>query len=282
MSQNDYNQTREEAMSGEALRAAFNLADQALASNNIGAAAPATTYPGMWWPDTTSGWMKQRNAANSAWVNIFLLAVGPAQLDSNGNLAVTATANSAGSHKMFKSCTGTAAVIENGHATTPNGSDITFSGCVPNNTTQYFLRGNDTSTSRFFIYSNGNMQNANNSYGAISDVKLKQDIVDADSQWNDVKAFRFRKYHLKSDPAGPLLLGVIAQELEQVSPGLIDETPDFQERIIVGDDGEEYVERIELGTTTKSVKYSVLYLKAVKALQEAMARIEALEARVGV
>ena len=32
--------------------------------------------------------------------------------------------------------------------------------------------------------------------------------------------------------------------------------------------------------TTKSVKYSVLYMKAVKALQEAMARIETLETKV--
>ena len=32
--------------------------------------------------------------------------------------------------------------------------------------------------------------------------------------------------------------------------------------------------------TTKSVKYSVLYMKAVKALQEAMTRIETLETKV--
>ena len=36
----------------------------------------------------------------------------------------------------------------------------------------------------------------------------------------------------------------------------------------------------DLGTTTKTVKSSILYMKAVKALQEAMARIEALETRV--
>jgi len=33
----------------------------------------------------------------------------------------------------------------------------------------------------------------------------------------------------------------------------------------------------DLGTTTKSVNYSILYLKAVGALQEAMKRIEVLE-----
>ena len=35
----------------------------------------------------------------------------------------------------------------------------------------------------------------------------------------------------------------------------------------------------EAKTSVKSVKYSVLYMKAIKALQEAMARIEALEAK---
>ena len=36
----------------------------------------------------------------------------------------------------------------------------------------------------------------------------------------------------------------------------------------------------DLGTTTKAMKYSILYMKAVKALQEAMTRIETLEAKV--
>ena len=37
---------------------------------------------------------------------------------------------------------------------------------------------------------------------------------------------------------------------------------------------------IETGEKTKIVKYSILYMKAVKALQEAMARIETLESEV--
>ena len=35
-----------------------------------------------------------------------------------------------------------------------------------------------------------------------------------------------------------------------------------------------------VGERVKTVKYSVLYMKAIKALQEAMTRIETLEARV--
>ena len=39
-------------------------------------------------------------------------------------------------------------------------------------------------------------------------------------------------------------------------------------------------EIISEGDMVKSVKYSILYMKAIKALQEAMAKIETLEAKV--
>jgi hypothetical protein len=117
------------------------------------------------------------------------------------------------------------------------------------------------------VYGNGNVQNTNNSYGAISDIKLKENIVDANSQWNDLKALQVRNYNLKEGETHTQI-GLIAQEAELVSPGLVSESPDRDE------DGND------LGTVTKSVNYSVLYMKAVKALQEAMERIETLEAEV--
>ena len=97
---------------------------------------------------------------------------------------------------------------------------------------------------------------------------MKTDIVDAGSQWDDLKAVRFRKFKMKNDPSGITQLGVVAQELEQTSPGLVDEHADKD------------AEGNDLGTTTKSVKSSILLMKAAKALQEAMARIETLEAKV--
>jgi hypothetical protein len=127
-----------------------------------------------------------------------------------------------------------------------------------------------TGTASFRVWSNGNVENTNDSYGAISDIKLKENIVDAESQWDDFKAVRFRKYNFKEETGHETFtqLGVIAQELELVSPGLVAETPDLDE------DGND------LGTTTKSVKYSILTKKALVALQEAMERIETLEAKV--
>jgi hypothetical protein len=122
-------------------------------------------------------------------------------------------------------------------------------------------------TIAFQVFTNGNVQNTNNSYTAISDIKLKENIVDAGSQWGDLKALRVRNYNLKEGQTHRQI-GLVAQEVEPISPGLVYESPDRDE------DGND------LGTVTKSVNYSVLYMKAVKALQEAMERIEVLEQRL--
>jgi hypothetical protein len=87
---------------------------------------------------------------------------------------------------------------------------------------------------KFRVADSGNVTNTNNSYGSLSDVKLKQDITDAGSSWDDLKAVRFRKYRLKSDVAekgdqAKYMLGVIAQELREVSPGLVDSHPDTEQ-----------------------------------------------------
>ena len=155
------------------------------------------------------------------------------------------------------------------------------------------INGTSASTS-FVVFTNGNVVNTNNSYGALSDIKLKENIRDVDSMWDSVKAVRFVKYEFKDKQAHGEgeRLGVIAQELEQISPSLVEETDDTQvvEVPLWNEDGspmldEEGNQRTEFreqptGTTTKNVKYSVLTLKFQVALQEAMARIEALEGEI--
>jgi len=120
------------------------------------------------------------------------------------------------------------------------------------------------------IRDDGDVYNVNGTYGSLSDVKLKENIVDAQSQWDDIKQLRVRNYNFKPETNNSThkQIGVIAQELETVSPGLVNTVSDRDE------DGND------LGTVTKSVNYSVLYMKAVKALQEAMERIEVLEQRL--
>jgi hypothetical protein len=146
----------------------------------------------------------------------------------------------------------------------------TFTGSGNINTTAVHFAGYTESGNRFVVYGNGNVVNSNNSYGSISDVKLKENIVDASSQWDDIKALTVRKYSMKSDNLdAPNMLGVIAQEVEAAGMGgLVFESPDKD------------ADLNDLGTVTKQVNYSILYMKAVKALQEAMTRIEALETKV--
>jgi len=154
----------------------------------------------------------------------------------------------------------------NTNSSTPYGIRLTFTAASPNNTTQYYLNCEDTSNQKAVIHSSGTISNRTGTYNTISDLKFKQDIVDASSQWNDIKALRIVKYRLKdevaADPNYPAYIGVIAQEVEQVSPGLIDNCVDQ-----------------DTGEVTKAVKSSIIYMKAVKALQEAMDRIETLEAQ---
>jgi hypothetical protein len=130
------------------------------------------------------------------------------------------------------------------------------------NAIRYFNTG--ASANRFIVRDSGNVENTNNSYGAISDETVKKNITDAASQWDDIKALTVRKFHLnEQDDTDPKMIGVVAQEIEKVSAGLV---------TTAYDEGEE--------RDIKTVKYSVLYMKAVKALQEAMTRIETLEAKV--
>jgi len=153
----------------------------------------------------------------------------------------------------------------------PYGVAINFSDAAPDNNTNYFLDCSDSSATRARIESDGDFQSADNSYGSLSDEKLKENIADASSQWDDIKAVKVRKYSMKehnSDTANRI--GVIAQELEAAGMnGLVKDCPD-----LVQENGDTITES---GTSTKSVKYSILYMKAIKALQEAMTRIETLE-----
>ena len=154
---------------------------------------------------------------------------------------------------------------------------------TPDNGTSEFLRCDDSvgssAVARLIISSEGDVTNHDNSYGSISDKRIKQDIKDANSQWDDIKAVRVRNFKKNDDVAqygdkAWQQIGVIAQELEEAGMDkLVKEHPATDNEIDVNDD-------INKGDMVKTVSYSVLYMKSIKALQEAMAKIETLEAKV--
>ena len=173
----------------------------------------------------------------------------------------------------------------------------------------------DDTQARCQIMGDGDLENGNNSYGAISDERIKQDITDATSQWDDIKGLRVRNFKRKDEvrklgEAAKTQIGLVAQEAEVISPNLIAERKPTRfdiasnstfgtlheadvlwtsgDQEVIDGEKEEGVIRYEKGSvktetaTVKSMKYSVLYMKAIKALQEAQTRIETLEAKVAV
>ena len=71
--QHDYNIANSD---GATVRADINSALQSLAECSSGATAPSTTFAYQWWADTGNDLLKQRNAANSAWISILTLSTG--------------------------------------------------------------------------------------------------------------------------------------------------------------------------------------------------------------
>jgi hypothetical protein len=116
------------------------------------------------------------------------------------------------------------------------------------------------------VTSNGNITNLNNSYGSLSDIKLKENIVDASPKLDDLLKVRVVNYNLIGQESKQI--GVIAQELEQVFPSMIEEYFDKDEN------GEN------LETMSKGVKYSVFVPILIKAIQEQQAQIDELKAKI--
>jgi hypothetical protein len=187
------------------------------------------------------------------------------RLDSSGNLLV-GTTTSVG--KLTVSQATSNAVGANVTSTATTNSyclDVASSAIAANCT---LIRGfSNGSTQVFNVAGTGNVTNTNNSYGAISDFKLKENILDTTPKLSGLLQVRVVNYNLKTEPTHKQI-GVIAQELETVFPAMVEES---QDRDAEGND---------LGTTTKSVKYSVFVPMLIKAIQEQQALITSLTARV--
>ena len=138
MAQHDYIIANQ---SGAAFRADLNTGLAAIVSQNSGAAQPSTTYAYQWWADTTTGLLKIRNAANSAWITIGTLASAnlgliPAGSASIVNADVNASAGIVASKLSFTQSGGSARTVDAKLKDTVSPADF---GAVGDNST------NDTS-----------------------------------------------------------------------------------------------------------------------------------------
>jgi hypothetical protein len=102
------------------------------------------------------------------------------------------------------------------------------------------------------IDNDGDMYNTNNTYGAISDGRLKKDIRDAPGYLSDIKKLKVKKYKLKHSNDNKDLLGFITSDVKQVFPGLVRTSTETMHG----------VENVEM------LKTSVLVPMLVKSVQE--------------
>ena len=92
--QHDMAITVDDANTGATVRAAISSALQALAGLSSGATEPSTTYAYQLWADTTTGLLKIRNAANTAWVTLVTLSDPSATTSVEGIVELATNAES--------------------------------------------------------------------------------------------------------------------------------------------------------------------------------------------
>jgi hypothetical protein len=186
------------------------------------------------------------------------------KVNAGGTPAYPYTTNN---HEIHSASSGTDTLVVSNETASPYGLFVQWSGAAPNNTANYFLAGSDTTNLKIVIYSNGTVSNRTGTYNTISDVKLKENIVDATPKLDKLMQVKVRNYNLIGDELKQI--GFVAQELETIFPSLIDNVPDVDKN------------KEPTGEITKGVKLTVMIPILVKAIQELKAEVDSLKQQLG-
>jgi hypothetical protein len=143
---------------------------------------------------------------------------------------------------------------------------IKLTGYSPNSASSWFIYADDATTPRFYVRSDGGIGNYQANNTNLSDERTKKEITPLESYWNKFKAIEIVKFKYKDQTHDDYNIGVIAQQVESVAPEFVDI--------------EGFGKTPEDGVPLKSIYEADLYHATIKVLQEAMAKIETLEARV--
>ena len=175
-------------------------------------------------------------------------------IDTSGNLLVGTTSQGTTEKLHVSSATTEVARFTNSVNTSGYSGIRVVVGA--SDTSTWHFRGETRGVSNWYLYGNGTT-----SYS--SDSRLKKNIeTTRDGYLNDLMQLRVVKYNwINSEETTPKELGLIAQEVEQVFPNLV------QEHDIEGVDGQR-----------KHIKHSVMEFILIKAIQELKAEFDAYKA----
>jgi hypothetical protein len=201
------------------------------------------------------------------------------RITSGGYLKATSdgtyVASGSNFHELTATANGTDLLLLRHKGTDPYGLEIQFTGATPNNGTNWFQYFQDASAARFIVRSNGGLQNYQANDGNLSDERTKKDIEPLESYWDKFKAIEIVKFKYKDQTHDDFNIGVIAQQVEAVAPEFVD--VDGWGKPELDEEGNEIVSEEE---PLKSIYTADLYHATIKVLQEAMAKIEKLEAEI--
>jgi hypothetical protein len=211
------------------------------------------------------------SAKNASGLIVFQTGSTPterARITSGGDLLVGTTAARAGELVSITKNMTTNWLLETVNTATSGnifGNLVLFTGQSPNNATSKFMAGSDNTTERFALRSNGGLANYQANDANLSDERVKTDIKPLGSYWDKFKAIEIVAFKYKDQTHDDDNIGVIAQQVESVAPEFVD--------------ADGWGETPEDGLPLKTVYTTDMYHAAIKALQEAMTRIEQLEAK---
>ena len=158
-----------------------------------------------------------------------------------------------------------AAKFQNVDGVNPEGILIMFSGGDFTNDTITDDRAilyQDNDSDNFAVYSDGGIHADETDH--ISDVRLKENIVDASAKLEDINKLKVRNFNYKGkDAAEAKRIGFIADEIETVFPKII-------KKRAIRKNGTDY-------TDLKMIRYEPIVAMLVKAIQELSAKVTALE-----
>ena len=189
-----------------------------------------------------------------------ITAAGYSKFSNNGTYANATGAN----HEFKQNAADWVAFFTNTNAA-PLGLVLAHSTDSNGTGNEFLYCQGGVSTLRASIRSNGGLANYSANNVNLSDERTKKDIVPLGSVWDKFKTIEIVKFKYRDQTHDDYNIGVIAQQVESVAPEFVDV------------DG--WGETPEDGVPFKTVYTTDMYHAAIKALQEAMARIEQLEAK---
>ena len=165
----------------------------------------------------------------------------------------------------------------------------------PNNDPQFVTKVGSTSSRTAFLFNNPNgtvgdiaTSGSSTSYNTSSDYRLKENVTDITGAINRVKQLQPKRFNFIADDTNTLIDGFIAHEVSSIVPESITGDKDGMAKIYYQEDdeipeGKKVGDFKEYSTTEiqpQSIDQSKLVPLLTSALQEAITKIEILEAKV--